>query len=87
MGRLDARVMRLKEMKDGPATYATKQPVIIKNFILDVGTIFFGIGLGLIGLPTTEAILNLHTIGVFEVLTLIGIGLGIGSLKEFISRA
>ncbi len=87
MGRLDARVLRYKEMKEKPAAYATKKPVVIKNGILDAGTIFFGIALGLIALPTTEAIINLHTIGSFEVLTLIGIGLGIGSLKEFISRA
>lgn len=54
---------------------------------LIMSTLVVGIGLGIIGLPTAEAIVDLHSIGSFEVLTLIGIGMGIGSLKEFISRA
>jgi len=64
----------------------TGRPIVLKNAILDAGTIFFGIALGIIGLPNGEYINNLHSIELFEVLTLIGIGLGIGSLKEFLSK-
>jgi hypothetical protein len=86
--RLGARALRHHEMRSkGPFAYATKKPVAYKNLILDIGTIIFGIGLGIIGLPTTETIINIHSIGGWQVLSLIGIGLGIGSLKEFISKS
>jgi hypothetical protein len=39
-----------------------------------------------IGLPTNETVLNIRAMENLDVLTLLGIGLGIGSLKEFFSR-
>jgi hypothetical protein len=70
----------------GAVHYAVFREVFVKNLVLDAGTIIFGIGLALIGLPTNEAVLNIRTISDLDFLTLIGIGLGIGSLKEVISR-
>jgi hypothetical protein len=73
-------------MRDNLKEYVTGKPIVLKNAILDVGTISFGIALGIIGLPSSEYINNLYSIEFFEALTLIGIGLGIGSLKEIVSK-
>jgi hypothetical protein len=70
----------------GAIHYAVYREVFVKNLVLDAGTIIFGIGLALIGLPANEAVLNVRAISDLDFLTLIGIGLGIGSLKEVISR-
>lgn len=71
---------------DNLKEYVTGKPIIIKNAILDAGTISFEIALGIIGLPSNEYINNLHSIELFEALTLIEIGFGIGSLKKFLSK-
>lgn len=42
--------------------------------------------MGIIGLLTNEAVLNVYTLNSLEILTIIGIGLGIGSLKEYITK-
>lgn len=71
----------------GAVHYAVYRNVFVKNLVLDVGTLIFGIGLALIGLPTNETVLNVRTLAELNILTLLGIGLGIGSLKEFLSRS
>jgi uncharacterized membrane protein len=77
---------RYQAMRDNLKKYVTSNPVVLNNAILNIGTISFGIALGIIGLPSSGYINNLHSIGPFEALTLIGIGLGIGSLKEFVPK-
>ena len=85
---MNPRMARYTEMRQkGAVKYAVSGSVLAKNLILDIGTIIFGIGLALIGLPTNEAIINVRTIGDLDIWTLLGIGLGIGSLKEFLSRS
>jgi hypothetical protein len=59
---------------------------ILKNGIVDIATIIFGIALGLIALLNDPFVLGLHSIGTFDILILMGMGLGIGSLKEFITK-
>jgi hypothetical protein len=85
---MNPRMARYTEMRQkGAVKYAVSGSVLAKNLILDIGTIIFGIGLALIGLPANEAILNVRTISDLDIWTLLGIGLGIGSLKEFLSRS
>jgi hypothetical protein len=60
--------------------------VVLKNIILDVGTIAFGIALGLTTLVDNAFITGIHNLGVVEIIILIGIGLGIGSLKEIVYK-
>jgi hypothetical protein len=85
-GRREIIDERYEAMRDNLTVYVTSNSILSKNAILDLGTIFFGIALGIIGLPNSEYINNLHSIEYFEVLTLIGIGLGIGTLKEFVPK-
>jgi hypothetical protein len=85
-GRREIIDERYQAMRDNLTEYVTGRPIVLQNAILDAGTIFFGIALGIIALPSNEYINNLHSIQSFEALTLIGIGLGIGSLKEFVPK-
>ena len=61
--------------------------IILKNGILDIGTIIFGIAVGLTALFNGTILTGIYTLGSLETITLFGIGLGIGSLKEFITRS
>ena len=61
--------------------------VVLKNIILDIGMIAFGMALGLTTLIDNSFITEIHSLGLVEVLILIGIGLGIGSLKEILYRS
>jgi hypothetical protein len=51
-----------------------------------IGTILFGIGVSGLGLFNNGYITSLHNIGIQEVAVLLGIGLGIGSLKDFVDK-
>lgn len=84
---LNLRQLQFERMRTDLGSYVTDKSIVIKNFILDAGTILFGIALGIIALPTNEFINSLHGIGPSEALILIGIGLGIGSLKEFLPKS
>jgi len=64
----------------------TRQKVI-ENAILTGGTILFGIGLGLVALIDNTFIAGIYNLGPLEIITLIGIGMGIGSLKEFLYKS
>ena len=46
----------------------------------------FGIAVTLIGVLNNALVTELQAIGSIEILTLIGIGLGVGSLKEIVDR-
>jgi hypothetical protein len=70
----------------GPILYATEPNIFGRNLILDIATLLFGITIGLIELPVSETILNIHDIGNYQVLALIALGMGIGSLKELITK-
>jgi hypothetical protein len=83
---LNLRQLQYERMRTNLGSYVTDKSILIKGFILDAGTILFGIALGIIALPTDEFINSLHAIGPYEALILIGIGLGIGSLKEFLPK-
>ncbi|MGH9963760.1 MAG: hypothetical protein ACRD5E_02880 [Nitrososphaeraceae archaeon] len=80
------RAAAYRQIKVGAVRYAVQKTVFGKNLLLDGGTLFFGIILGLIALPSNEAMLSVHTLGGIQIVTLIVIGLGLGSLKEFITR-
>lgn len=79
-----------------PYTYST-QPLNLKKYVENaaipekitsetvqiIGTVFFGVGVSVLGLLNNSYLISLHDIGPQEALVLIGIGLGIGSLKDF----
>ena len=52
--------------------------------ILNIFSIFFGIVLGLVTLVSEEFLTSMHNLGAPEIVILIVVGLGIGSLKEFV---
>jgi hypothetical protein len=62
---------------------AATPETITSETIQIAGTIVFGVGVSVLGLLNNSYITNLHDIGIQEALVLIGIGLGIGSLKDF----
>ena len=51
-----------------------------------VGTILFGVGVSVLGLFNNSYITSIHNISYLDVFALIGIGLGIGSLKDFAAQ-
>lgn len=57
-----------------------------KIIIAEFGSAMFGISLGIFGLLSNEFIMGLRNIGLFETTVLFGLGLGIGSLKEFVDK-
>lgn len=66
-------------------TSATREK-LVNEFIRIGGTVLFGIGVSVLGLLNNPYIIGLHNIGLIEVLALIGIGLGIGSLKDIAEK-
>jgi hypothetical protein len=75
--------------KERPWTFQTyvgsaaTPETITSETVQIAGTILFGVGVSVLGLLNNSYITNLHDIGIQEVLVLFGIGLGIGSLKDF----
>jgi len=59
---------------------------LVKIIILQFGSIAFGIAIGFLGIYNNTAVTNLLVIGVQEILILLGLGLGIGSLKELVDK-
>jgi cbb3-type cytochrome oxidase subunit 3 len=57
-----------------------------KIIITEFGAASFGISVAIFGLLTNDYVLGLRNIGTLEVAALIGLGLGIGSLKEFVDN-
>jgi hypothetical protein len=54
--------------------------------IIDIVSAGFGITVALTGVLSNTFVTNLQIIGELEILTLFGIGLGVGSLKEIVDR-
>jgi hypothetical protein len=54
-----------------------------KNAILDLGSITFGMVVGVFGLSNNTYITGVHFLDIPGIIVLIGIGMGIGSLKEY----
>jgi hypothetical protein len=57
-----------------------------KQILLNVGSIIFGIAIGIFALPNNQYITGLRVIDGTAVIVLLGIGLGIGSLREFLEK-
>ena len=57
-----------------------------KIFTADVATVGFGILVGIVGLFNNNYVINLVDITALNALTLIGIGLAIGSLKALVDK-
>lgn len=57
-----------------------------KIIVTEFGSAMFGISLGIFGLLSNDFVLGLRIIGLFEITVLFGLGLGIGSLKEFVDK-
>lgn len=66
------------------AKMVTKE-VMYENAILNIGTVIFGMTIAMFALVDNTFISGIHNLGLPEIFFLIGIGLGIGSLKEFIA--
>lgn len=60
---------------------------IAKNAILDISSIAFGIVIGLVALINDEFIAGVRLLDALTIIFLIGVGIGIGSLKEYIHQA
>jgi hypothetical protein len=58
----------------------------LKIIFTEFGSAILGISIGIFGLLSNDFVLGLRTIGPFEVTVLFGLGLGIGSLKEFVDK-
>jgi hypothetical protein len=54
--------------------------------IIDIITAGFGVAIALIGVLSNALVIELQAIGDIEILTLVGIGLGVGSLKEIVDK-
>jgi hypothetical protein len=57
-----------------------------KQILLNIGSIVFGIAIGIFALPNNQYITGLRIIDGTAVIVLLGIGLGIGSLREFLEK-
>lgn len=57
-----------------------------KIIITEIGSALFGISVAVFGLLTNDYVLGLRYIGPIELVVLIGLGLGIGSLKEIVDK-
>lgn len=57
---------------------------VIKNALLDLGSVIFGIVIGLVPILNDDFVNNIRIISPFVVLVLFVIGLGLGSIKELI---
>ena len=58
----------------------------IRVSVIDFGTIGFGIAVGFLALLNQGYVTNIRAIGPIEVLALVGLGLGIGSLREIVKK-
>ncbi len=58
-----------------------------RQLILNVGSAFFGILVGLLALVNNDYVTGLRVIDFNAIMVLFGLGLGIGSLKEFVGKA
>jgi hypothetical protein len=58
----------------------------VRLAIIDIITAGFGVAIALIGVLSDALVTNLQVLGNMEILTLIGIGLGVGSLKEIVDK-
>jgi hypothetical protein len=94
--RNDAAELRTKVRSKLSAAYVAgvKETKLKKRYLvdtakiatLDIATIGFGIAIGLIGLLNNNYVTGIIDISSYDVAILIGIGLGIGSLKEFVDK-
>lgn len=73
--RLAALQLRYSDRKDAS-----------KQVIIEIGSIVLGITVGFLGLFSNTFITGIQVIDPFALLALIGLGLGIGSLKEFLDK-
>jgi hypothetical protein len=64
----------------------SKWKSFVKILILEFGSISFGIAIGFLGIYNNASVTNMLVIGVQEIAILLGLGLGIGSLKEFVDK-
>jgi hypothetical protein len=58
----------------------------VRVSIIDLGTIIFGMAVGFLALLGQNYVTTMRVIGTVEVLAPIGLGLGIGSLREFVNK-
>jgi hypothetical protein len=61
--------------------------VVISNGLLDFGKIIFGIAVGMTALINDSfiVIVGIHNLGIYEIIALIGTGLAIESVNEFVT--
>ncbi|MGD9674749.1 MAG: hypothetical protein AB7U98_14880 [Candidatus Nitrosocosmicus sp.] len=57
---------------------------VAKNAILDMSSILFGIAIGLTTLMDSDYISGIRIFDPYTIIVLLGIGLGLGSLKEYV---
>jgi hypothetical protein len=79
-----AAIISVKEQEYNKRYSKTGAP---RQLILNVGSAFFGTLVGLLALLNNDYINGLRVIDFNATVVLLGIGLGIGSLKEFVDKA
>jgi hypothetical protein len=100
VGQAGLRTISYERYLKNPATYDPRSDLTVGKYLDDtaspqkisnetiqtVGAIIFGVGVSVVALFNNGYITGLHNIGTQEVLVLLGIGLGIGSLKDFVDK-
>ena len=79
----------LKETRKRLETHITRNlasKAFVKVSIIDLGKILFGIAVSFLALLSQGYVTTLRVIGPLEILALVGLGLGIGSLREFLNK-
>lgn len=79
-----AAIIRVKEEEYKKRYSMSGAP---RQSILNIGSAFFGILVGLLALVNNDYVTGLRVIDFNAIVVLFGLGLGIGSLKEFVGKA
>lgn len=81
-----AAEIKTEEVEGYKSRSREKGSLAAKIAISEFGSALFGISIGVFGLLTNDYVLGLRNIQGLEILVLFGLGLGIGSLKEFVDK-
>lgn len=82
----EAAVRKSQQIENYKSRSLRPHSLWAKIIITEFGSAIFGISLGIFGLLSNDFVLGLRTVGPFEIFVLFGLGLGIGSLKEFVDK-
>ena len=85
VGHVQSVATKMAKAEALESRYATPQSTA-KIGILQIGSVALGIAVAYIGLLNNDYVANIRAIGFQDAIVLIGLGLGIGSLKEIFDK-